>query len=273
MNRSYFRFTALLGLSLLSVNVARGQLLSDESETFNSRSRPFSQMLEIVDDCAYGAINRCDEQGCPANAQQISNSVAGAGEQTESFDGATDGEFTADEAIAPEAVVRQSGDDYPADDVIADEDGATTAAADAAIDAAAAVAPQASSSVDDADYQDEAGYQETAENRNETPAANSVADEGHDSDADWIDEPSAEVVAAPVVAPEESAESYDAEPGESYQAVDSNADAPLTAENSGYGRQALLSLADMLDRLGAALQNVSCELTAMAAHDNDSIKR
>jgi hypothetical protein len=294
MNRSCFALAALLGLSLLSVNAARGQLLADELETIGAQPKTFSQLLEMIGDCAHGVANRYDELDQAAKTEQTADIDAGDSTPDEIADAATATEQSGveesaaqeteiQEEVAQEAAVQEevaqeagnqkSGDDYLADENLTAEDAVNLAFDRAIAPPVRAIAPPVvNSSVDDADYQDEVAA-----------PASPIADEVSDSEADWADQPAPAPAAVEVATPVDSADPYDGELAETYQAAETqaaetqatetSADDVVAAETGRFDRQALLSVAELLDRLGAALQTASCELTALAALDTDSINR
>jgi len=281
MNRSCFAMSALLGLSLLSVNVANGQLLSDEYEALEPRPKTYSMLLDMMGDCAHGAIDHCQSVQLVAKAEKASDSADaeceaeyGAGNEDASVDAIAATETrqpAAEEGAYQDEAAPQSGDDYLADDNLTTED-AVNQAFDRAIAPITADEPS--------DYADYSEYQENAAAPSNAAGSEESAYDGNDGyDGEWnaespavpIDEePSA---AADVAEDSSLADSADADLAESYLPIDTHADDVTVIESSRFDRRTLLGVAGLLDRLGVALQNVSRELTSLASKKTDSINR
>lgn len=135
--------------------------------------------------------------------------------------------------MALEEVAQEVANQTPVDDNLTAQDAVNR-------DFDRAIAPSVVDSLaDDSDYRDEAAA-----------PSSSIADEGYGSDAEWAGEPAAESVAAEDAAPLDSADPYDDKLVETYPAIDTHADDVVAVESSHIDRQTLLSLADLLDRLG-----------------------
>lgn len=298
MNRSRFVAAALLGLSLLSVDVGRGQLLADGPESIDPQPKSLSTLLDMIGDCAHGAFGRCDLLEQPASAEQTANDADTDGyvgdevtydtsAQDESADATTkvrqyrtEEDVTQDDIAqydgAAVEVARKTGDDYDlADENLPSED-AVNPAFDRAI-----VPPAPSASTDSNDYSD---CQDTAA----APASEEKDFENYDGD--WNAESASVPVAAAPVGDESAADEAaadgpvstevaapadyaDAYLDESQPATDTRADDVPAVDNNRFDRRALLGVAGLLDRLGIALKTASQELTWLALKDTDNVNQ